>query len=710
MPMIYDVLKLNYPEIEQLPAPDLSSVSYNTSPIFDYWYDNRYGFGEREEDFWNSLNMFCCELEQADGKQYFLEHSSAANRLTRHADNLFCALEQSHMLEPVFDKEDYIDVNSDVLHTAERIEAEKYDKVSKTAYFVLEALCYYGEYKWVADFVRNYFLRFLDEDNNLKLSLNYHDLFLKVGDICLFYYNNFYFAKEYYTLAALNWTIEAEENSDEHRTVTESEKFLTILAEDVNDTWFSDKEELTKYFYPLIPIPNDRNFWSKEFDTFTDKLIDLARIVIDPSTKERFEQLTKELQDAYEDIKQKAKQKPCNKISVELRVSTGIYLDFRDEILLRVLLQLAGESKQTKEKYCSDVLLCFIQNALTQYEDLLLFQEYVSEKVISYRDWIIAKEMNLQLYQDEYEGLLQLVVFYSSVQKILKHLKVPVDETTRIAYYTPYDSFGHMFWKDEEKKSNFGRLPLMHVAYMNDPNEGRILINYLTESSPKADVRKDLREQYVYLKCFTDQIDDLPMWEMYGDGAKGLCVVLNGYYRPGRPERDKDGKSSIIPGRRDKLNLYHVLYMKKNGSQSKYELIADYNTTISSEKFDTINATLSGLKATMPTDIEERIWYVKCMAELRYLFKDADYYHENETRIISIGTPGTYELTKTTDPPLLYQYLEGYPEIDEVVVGPKFEDRPRKVMYMQAKIDDFYYQPKINMEPPKITFSTIDYR
>ena len=59
---------------------------------------------------------------------------------------------------------------------------------------------------------------------------------------------------------------------------------------------------------------------------------------------------------------------------------------------------------------------------------------------------------------------------------------------------------------------------------------------------------------------------------------------------------------------------------------------------------------------------------------------------------------------------MLFRYMDGYPVIDEIIIGPKFEDRAKRAMYLQASVDKFYSQPHIGIKSPSITFSTIDYR
>ena len=98
-----------------------------------------------------------------------------------------------------------------------------------------------------------------------------------------------------------------------------------------------------------------------------------------------------------------------------------------------------------------------------------------------------------------------------------------------LAYYTSLETFSYMLpFRAEDEM--VGRFSIMNIAYMNDPNEGRTLQKCLFEGEVpfEGDVlhRKNARYPYVFLKCFTPQIDFLPMWGMYGDHARGCCLVL----------------------------------------------------------------------------------------------------------------------------------------------------------------------------------------
>lgn len=97
-----------------------------------------------------------------------------------------------------------------------------------------------------------------------------------------------------------------------------------------------------------------------------------------------------------------------------------------------------------------------------------------------------------------------------------------------------------------------GRLSIMNISYMNDPNEGKILRNCVCEGwsqDENSKSRKSVRIPYVFMKCFTSQVDYLPMSEMYGEHAKGCCLVL---------DREQ-------PAAQTQISLYKVCYVERTG-------------------------------------------------------------------------------------------------------------------------------------------------
>lgn len=98
-----------------------------------------------------------------------------------------------------------------------------------------------------------------------------------------------------------------------------------------------------------------------------------------------------------------------------------------------------------------------------------------------------------------------------------------------MAYYTSLDTLMYMLPARCRDNRDVGKLSVMNLAYMNDPNEGQMLKKYLLSGhgSGDCDARKDATYPFVFIKCFTSQVDDLPMWEIYGDHAQGVCIVID---------------------------------------------------------------------------------------------------------------------------------------------------------------------------------------
>lgn len=104
-----------------------------------------------------------------------------------------------------------------------------------------------------------------------------------------------------------------------------------------------------------------------------------------------------------------------------------------------------------------------------------------------------------------------------------------------------------------------GRFRLQNVRYLNDPSEGKVMMQYIekawtnqeeadknnTKSNAKDELFRSLIKLYqsedrkdgnsprhslrssIYLGCFSDRLDQLNMWSRYGDGGKGCCLAID---------------------------------------------------------------------------------------------------------------------------------------------------------------------------------------
>lgn len=115
-------------------------------------------------------------------------------------------------------------------------------------------------------------------------------------------------------------------------------------------------------------------------------------------------------------------------------------------------------------------------------------------------------------------------------------LKKSVNESNRfgnkrIAKYTSLDTALMML--------NSGKMRMMSVTAMNDKMEiGHLYGEFCNKDSAYLENKTKIRNaRQRYITSFTNRIDDLTMWRLYGDNGKGVCLVFSephncNYYFP----------------------------------------------------------------------------------------------------------------------------------------------------------------------------------
>lgn len=241
-------------------------------------------------------------------------------------------------------------------------------------------------------------------------------------------------------------------------------------------------------------------------------------------------------------------------------------------------------------------------------------------------------------------------------------------------------------------------LPDAELAYMNDPNEGRTLQKRLfsgdTPFEGDLNHRKEARYPYVFIKCFTPQIDFLPMWEMYGDHAQGCCLVI-------------DWNRCMELGM--EVPLYNVCYLSKVGSHYKVEPQNNANL-VDCVKLEQELDILSELCRRLWRESKACLEAVHSILDgILYLFKDASYSYEKEVRIY-YQYPEVDSAFRHTlgDFGKLYVATDVSIEIKEVILGPKFMNRSDVMPYLQEQVDIMCKE--CGTRAPKITLSDIEYR
>lgn len=302
-------------------------------------------------------------------------------------------------------------------------------------------------------------------------------------------------------------------------------------------------------------------------------------------------------------------------------------------------------------------------------------------------------------YFDSYLGLAKA----AHLSELLLDELNAEDDNEEIAYYTSADVFSYMLpekCKEEDKKDDrLGRLTVMHLSYMNDPNEGQTLRKALAgryDTEKKG--RKQLNVPYVFVKCFSPRIDYLPMWEMYGDHARGCCLVINWVL-------------SKLNTKYDDPTLYRVCYLRKTDGRYRADPSDNQGFSDSPEIVQKgctrINAHLDELAQIADRLPQSLLHYFDdILDKVRYLFKDSSYSYEQELRVIYQTKDNI--LHTDGDKPWLFVQTPFPLQLDEVILGPKFPDVSTRVPYLQEQLD--LMCEKTGTEKPRITLSEIDYR
>ena len=227
--------------------------------------------------------------------------------------------------------------------------------------------------------------------------------------------------------------------------------------------------------------------------------------------------------------------------------------------------------------------------------------------------------------------------------------------------------------------SMIGRYSIMNVGHMNDPQEGKTLLLYLLGHDLRPDKTDKLTNPYVFVKSFTTRIDDIPMWEMYGEKAKGCCVVLDG------KRINKEGK----------YDLHRVCYLRQKKDKKTKKITWTIEAKDNSELYvstESIEGFLKNLQDTCrrymltdPKNAQDKI--LAYLDPILYLFKSATYSHENEFRIIENTDRNDNRIcfTKESDGGRIYIPSKQRTYIKELILGPKCKAVEDKLPYLQYR-------------------------
>ncbi|MCL2842553.1 MAG: DUF2971 domain-containing protein [Oscillospiraceae bacterium] len=314
-----------------------------------------------------------------------------------------------------------------------------------------------------------------------------------------------------------------------------------------------------------------------------------------------------------------------------------------------------------------------------------------------------------------------LIAFYAVILEIKHSLILKEIEGKSIGHYTRIESIKYLVAKEQ---GNENRFRLNNAAYMNDPSEGHVFLDLLSHvlkgqvlsnyfsTENETGVRQAIHDSDTYLGSFSTNIDSLPLWVQYGNNGQGCCLVFdsNCFDKEGlvTPEQMKMQTQPLIEvGHTEKEEqaiapkycLYQVIYTDsiealKESEPSIYaplEKVSKLLTHIDRE-----------MKKIHDPGIKEELRriVVNAVDQIRFLFKNTDYAHEHELRIvISSNQPTADAGNRSREIPHLYMEMDKELIYDEIILGPKVEKPSEVAPYI-------YYTKKAKA----VTKSTIKYQ
>lgn len=273
--------------------------------------------------------------------------------------------------------------------------------------------------------------------------------------------------------------------------------------------------------------------------------------------------------------------------------------------------------------------------------------------------------------------------FQRLVNLIKQKLIFETNEETEICHYSRLKTLKYII---REKNQPQPRLRISNIAYLNDPSEGRVLLQLLNKYLKSKVINNLFADEYsedsklaevpfskVFIGSFSTAKNKLPMWTLYGDDSKGCCLVFDDYFFDKKNELIEikpEGEEKNIPSQ--EITLYRVDYIDIDDFDES-DLFIEYIKRIANI-LDRLDEIISKYEFV-------RKWVMTLLDEIRFLFKDCDYDYENEVRVIIHAENSEIQVDDGENElgiPKLYVDLQRKLNYKEIILGSKI-DKPNVV-------------------------------
>jgi tetratricopeptide (TPR) repeat protein len=328
-----------------------------------------------------------------------------------------------------------------------------------------------------------------------------------------------------------------------------------------------------------------------------------------------------------------------------------------------------------------------------------IYISYIYNKELKYNDsyeWILkALKIDETIAQDHYDFLVKnnIHLFKSIenypdniksiymnindiIKELLKNLKIEKNDKTPVVHYTTLDVLNKLFSVDKNTgKIVENKFRLSNVVHMNDPQEGKILYEYLNVDEYEMECGDEL----IYLPIFLFSLvrsdksyDNLSMWRTYGKTKQGDADGLSLSFESDNfddeemnPAPAMIDKEKISP----KFVLYNVVYYENGEFFVNQEKVNEIKEKV--EEIKKIFIELKELIAQEEKKEEMKETLQILLSPLAYLVKSKNYIHENECRLILPYDAGDPRIKREDGK--MYVELEKDLKIKQITFGPKME-------------------------------------
>lgn len=374
-------------------------------------------------------------------------------------------------------------------------------------------------------------------------------------------------------------------------------------------------------------------------------------------------------------------------------------------------------------------LLSFLKNL---YLEATPKNGYIFEN--RYNEYLSIKKEEIQneLPLKDIDNLLA-----SSIVTVLAILNIPPIESKQIplAHYTSSTVCNKLFNILSNENKEIPQMRIGSSTYMNDPSEGKGLLELLNIPEWKLENKTDCSTSNAFFTCFSSRVNDLNQFRLYGkeDGveASGCCLVFN---KKGNWLKEPNISSSF-PGIIDPLDGEQIDPPIKNENLPLYQVayIAYKDEYISDENFDIWLPDKNNLKFGIRLKLvgTNKNWQSFRIQELekalhklikyfenkttikddektaleciRYLFKDFAFRDEEEFRLLKIVHIDSEEIEYCEITNSIYlPYADVRNMVDEVILGTNYEKTNSK-----RKIEVFQHLMKKECSNVSVSLSSL---